>query len=155
MCSPGLIWPCLKTSSQLGFRSNVLEFWWVQARMLLDKASVPTRALTTETLCVCVCVCVCTHVRVLSHSVMSDSATSWTVAHQAPLSVGFSRQEHWSGLPCPPPGDLPDSGTEPMSPTLAGGFLTTEATWKAPRMLIALILRNWHAEYFGASLHGF
>ena len=39
----------------------------------------------------------------------------WTVAHQAPLSTGFFRQEHWSGLPCPPPGDLPDPGIEPVS----------------------------------------
>ena len=43
------------------------------------------------------------------------SATSWTRAHQAPLSMGFSRQEYWSGLPCPPPGDLPDPGIEPAS----------------------------------------
>ena len=42
-------------------------------------------------------------------------ATPWTVAHQAPLSVGFSRQEYWSGLPCPPSGDLPDSGIKPGS----------------------------------------
>ena len=46
--------------------------------------------------------------------------------------MGFSRQECWSGLPCPPPRDLPDSGTEPTSPALAGGFLTTSATWEAP-----------------------
>ena len=54
--------------------------------------------------------------------------TSWTVARQAPLSMGLSRQEYWSGLPFPPPGDLPDPGMEPMSPAssaLAGGFLTT------------------------------
>ena len=44
-------------------------------------------------------------------------ATLWTVACQAPLSMGFSRQEYWSGLPCPPPGDLPNPGTEPMSST--------------------------------------
>ena len=53
-------------------------------------------------------------------------ASLWTVAHQAPLSIGFSRQEYWSGLPCPPPGDLPDPGNEPVSfmfPELAGGFL--------------------------------
>ena len=53
--------------------------------------------------------------------------TPWTIAHQAPLSMGFSRQEYWSGLPFPPPGDLPDSGTEPaclLSPALAGGFFT-------------------------------
>ena len=46
---------------------------------------------------------------------MSDSATLRTIAHQAPLSMGFSRKECWSGLPCPPPGDLPDSGIEPAS----------------------------------------
>ena len=44
--------------------------------------------------------------------------TPWTVAHQAPLSVGFSSQEYWSGLPFPPPGDLPDPWIEPMSPVL-------------------------------------
>ena len=44
--------------------------------------------------------------------------TPRTVAHQAPLSMGFSRQEHWSGLPFPPSGDLPDPGTEPVSPAL-------------------------------------
>ena len=55
----------------------------------------------------------------VSRSVVSDSfATPWTVAHQAPLSMGFSRQEYWSGLPFPSPGDLPDSGIEPRSPTL-------------------------------------
>ena len=50
---------------------------------------------------------------------------------QAALSMGLSRQEHWSALPCPPPGDLPDSGTEPVSltsPALAGGFFTTRTT---------------------------
>ena len=46
--------------------------------------------------------------------------TPWTVACQAPLSVGFSRKEYWSGLPCPPPGDLPNPGIEPKSPALAG-----------------------------------
>ena len=51
--------------------------------------------------------------------VVSNSfVTPWTVAHQAPLSMGFSRQEHWSGLPCPPPGDLPNPGTEPTSPAV-------------------------------------
>ena len=47
-----------------------------------------------------------------------------TIAHQVSLSIGFSRQEYWSGLPFPPPGDLPDSGIESGSPALAGGFLT-------------------------------
>ena len=49
------------------------------------------------------------------------------VARQAPLSMGFSRQEYWSGLPLPSPGDLPDPGMEPMSPALAGKFFTWEA----------------------------
>ena len=60
-------------------------------------------------------------------------ATPWTVAHQAPLSMGFSRQEYWSGLSFPPPGDLPDPGMEPtslMCPALAGGFFTTEPPGK-------------------------
>ena len=48
---------------------------------------------------------------------------TWTVAHQAPLSIEFSRQEYWSGLPCPSPGDLPDPGMEPGSPTLQDSLL--------------------------------
>ena len=60
----------------------------------------------------------CVHVQSLSR--VQVSATPWTVAHQAPLSMGFSRQEYWSGLPCPPPEDLPSSGFEPTSPALAG-----------------------------------
>ena len=61
-------------------------------------------------------------------------ATLWTVAPQVPLPMGFSRQEYWSGLPCPPPGGLPNPGIEPasfMSPVLAGGFFTTIATSEA------------------------
>ena len=57
-----------------------------------------------------------------------------TDCSQAPLSMGFSREEYWSELPCPPPGDLPNPGTEPASltsPALAGGFFTTSASWKA------------------------
>ena len=65
---------------------------------------------------------------------MSDSfVTLWIVAHQAPLSMGFSRQAYWSGLPFPPPGDLPDPGIEPASPVslaLAAGFLITEPPGK-------------------------
>ena len=61
-------------------------------------------------------------------------ATLWTVAHQAPLSMGFSRQEYWSELPCPPPGDFPDSQTELtslVSPALPGTFFTTSTIWEA------------------------
>ena len=60
--------------------------------------------------------------------------TPWTVARQAPLSMGFCRHEYWSGLPCPPPKDLPNPGielTSLASPALADGFFTTSATWEA------------------------
>ena len=57
-------------------------------------------------------------------------ATPWTVAHQAPLSMGFSRQEYWSGLPFPSPGDLPDPGIEPRSPALEADALTSEPPGK-------------------------
>ena len=53
-----------------------------------------------------------------SLSCVQLSATTWAVAHQAPQSMGFSRQEYWNGLPCPPLGDLPDPEIEPGSPTL-------------------------------------
>ena len=59
----------------------------------------------------------------LSRSVVSDFVTPWTAAHQAPLSMGFSRQEYWSGLPCPPPGHLPTQGLNQV-PRIAGGFFT-------------------------------
>ena len=66
----------------------------------------------------------------LGHSVVSDSATAWPVVRKAPLSMGFPRQEYWGGSPFPPPGDLPDPGIKPVSPTLAGGFFTTEPPGK-------------------------
>ena len=56
--------------------------------------------------------------------------TLWTVALQAPLSIGFSRQEYWSGLPFPPLRDLPDPWIEPVSPAVAGGLFTTEPPGK-------------------------
>ena len=59
--------------------------------------------------------------------------TPWTEAHQAPPSMGFSRQEHWSGLPFPSPGDLPDPGIEPRSPTLQADSLPSEPAWKLCR----------------------
>ena len=79
-------------------------------------------------------ICTCMYVCMLSRfSHVQIFATLWTVAHQAPLSKGFSRQEYWSGLPCPSPRDLPNPGIEPesfKSPAL-GGFFTTRATWEA------------------------
>ena len=86
--------------------------------------------------CVCVCVCVCVHT--LSCSVVSYSfVTPWTMALQAPLSVGFPRQEYWSGLPLPNPGNLPNPGMEPMSlasPAFVGRFFTTAPPGK-PHMI--------------------
>ena len=64
----------------------------------------------------------------VSRSVMSDSfVSSWTIANQAPLSMGFSRQEYWSGLPFPTPGDLPNPGIEPRSPALQADSLPSES----------------------------
>ena len=81
-------------------------------------------------MCVCVCVCVC--VRACVHSVMSYSLDC---AHQAPLSMEFSRQEYCSGLPFPPPGDVLDPGIKSaslLSPALADEFFTAGASWEAP-----------------------
>ena len=80
-----------------------------------------------------------THVQLLQ-----SCLTAWTVAHQAPLSMGFSRQEYWSELPFPPPGDLPNPGIELVSlvsPALAGGFFTISMTWEAHRMVVLLFKR--------------
>ena len=68
---------------------------------------------------------------------MSGSLTPWTVARQASLSVGFSRQEYWSGLPSPSPGALPDPGIEPGSPALQADTLTSEPPGK-PHIVISM-----------------
>ena len=66
----------------------------------------------------------------VSYSVVSNSATPWTVAHQAPLSMRFSRQEYCNGLPCAFPGDLPDPGIKPGSPALHADSLLSELPGK-------------------------
>ena len=87
---------------------------------------------------------------------MSDSVTPCTVAHQAPLSVEFSRQEHWSGLPFPPPEDLPDPGMEPTSPTLQADALLTDPpgsfTTKYPTVTKET-MKTVKSKSFSASLH--
>ena len=75
-------------------------------------------------------------------AVVSNFATIWTVALQASLSMGFSRQEYWSGLPFLPAGDLPHPGIELASPALACGFFTTSTTWEAPESLIYYLLTD-------------
>ena len=82
----------------------------------------------------------------LSRLAISNSFTTpWTVARQAHLSIGFLRQDYWSGLPFPSPGDLLDTEIKPTSPALASGFFTTEPLWKPlstsknhPRMVFIL-----------------
>ena len=76
-----------------------------------------------------------------SNQVTSDSfATPWTIACQVPLSIGFSRQERWSGLPFPYPGDLPDPGIEPRSPSLQADVLHSEPPGKLLAWLGAFYL---------------
>ena len=76
--------------------------------------------------------------RAQSFSCVRLFATPWIVARQVPLSMEFCRQEYWSGLPCPSPGDFPNPGIEPKSlksPALAGKYFTTSATWEAFSLL--------------------
>ena len=85
---------------------------------------------------------------------MSDSCVVLrTVAYQAPLSMGFSRKEYRIGLLCPPPGDLPDPGTEPTSltlPALAGGFFTSSTKWEAHWP--AVLEKKWRGVSLGGGL---
>ena len=76
----------------------------------------------------------------LSHVLLF--ATPWTIVHQAPPSMGFSRQEYWSGLPFPSPGNLPNSGIEPRSPALQADALTSEPPGK-PQENRAYIFSGW------------
>ena len=77
----------------------------------------------------CACVCVCIYIYIYSGIVAKSCltlATPWTIAHWTPLSMGFSRQEYWSGLPFPSPGDLPVPGIKPGFPALQADSLATE-----------------------------
>ena len=106
--------------------SNVISSVQPSSALLYLSLSPSTVDFCTLHMCVCVCVQSC-----FSHVWLF--VTPWTIAHQTPLSLGFSRQEYWSGLPCPPPGDLPDPEMEPeslKSPALAGEFFTTSTTWQ-------------------------
>ena len=77
------------------------------------------------------------NIHVCMCAVVSDSATPWTVTHRAPLSMGFSRQKYWSGLPCPPPGDLPDPRIELVSlksPPWTGAFCPPGKPWEMAKV---------------------
>ena len=86
--------------------------------------------------------------------VVSDSFTTpWTVAHQASLSMGFSSQEYWNGLPFSSPGDLPSPGiklTSPVSPALAGRFFTTEPLGK--RTILSTLMKKWSSNVWVVAL---
>ena len=116
--------PCNGISSTLKRKEiPTLVMTWVKLRdILLKEINQPQRDRY----------CMIPFIVVLSHfSHVRVFVTPWTVAHQAPLSMGFSRQEYWRGLP---PAGHPDPGIEPpflMSPALAGRFFTTSDTWKA------------------------
>ena len=88
------------------------------------------------------------HASVISHfSHVWLFVTPWTVAHQTPLSMGLSRQKYWSGLPCPPPGDLPDPGIEPRSPespVLQVDSLPTEPPGKPPILWYVSVIHSFY-----------
>ena len=81
-------------------------------------------------------------IRTRSLSCVPLFANAGTVACKTPLSMGFCRQEYWSGLPCPPPGDLPDLGTEPGSPALQADSLPSEPLLHSQKLLVVIIART-------------
>ena len=108
---------------------NVVSLLHINRNVGMDKCNfkINLRIAESKSMCHlslnCVCVCFAT--------VMSDSVIPWTVAHWAPLSMGFTRQEHWSGLPFSSPGDLPNLGIKPRSPALQADSLPSEPTREA------------------------
>ena len=112
-----------KRNSQIRGHHNELQMW---ISCGYRKQSRESRKSSTLEMCAC---CHFRHVRLF--------VTPWAVAHQAPLSIGFSRQKDWSGLPFYFAWDLPNPGvksTSLMFPALVGGFFTTSATWGSPQL---------------------
>ena len=105
---------------------------WGRKRVGHDLATKHYNEMTLIERRVCVCVCVCARAR--AHACAQSCLNlcgPWTIACQALLTMEFSRQDYWSGLPFPSSGNLPDPGMEPISPVLAGRFFTTDTTWEA------------------------
>ena len=103
--------------------------WWQQCPLLADMAGNVFYSRSKEVIFWSVCVCIKSLRSCLNICILC------TVTRQDPLSMRFSRQDYWSGLPWPPPGDLPNPATEPaflMSSALAGRFFTTSTTWETP-----------------------
>ena len=130
-------------SSQVSY--NSAQFWqplWRTVWWFPTKLNILLPFNSTVMLLVCCVLCVL----LIHFSCVWLFAILQTVAHQAPLSIGFSSQEFWNGLPCPPPGDLPNPGPEPtslMSSILAGRFFTTSTNWEAPLCSLVLIFTKW------------
>ena len=109
----------------------VLSFWYIVPFIILKRLTLSLLVLCASKSIlfeIKIVTSACVHGKHFSHVWLC--ATPWTVAHQALLSVGFSRQEYWSGLPFPSPGDLPDPGIKPRSPALQTDVLTSEPPGK-------------------------
>ena len=109
--------------------TQILDFQWRKgfvSVLLTDVSQGPMKALATQMLA-----CACSVAKQCPNFV-----TPWTIAHQAPLSMAFPRQEYWSGLPFPSAGDLPDPVIEPESPTLPGMFFTPEPSGKPATQVV-------------------
>ena len=100
----------------------IIYIYYLQPSILLPTA-LPLETTSLFSTCVCLFLF---HELWVSHSVVPDSVTPWTAAPQAPLSMRFSRQGYWSGLPFPSPGDLPNPGIEPRSPALQAHSLPSD-----------------------------
>ena len=114
--------------------------WWTSSLHFTDKTN---RTWKASYRIAATCTCVLNH-----FSRVWLFMTLWTVACQAPLSMRFSRQEYWSGLPCPPAGDLPDPGIEPMSPNVsctAGKCFTHWTTWVAQAIAYLCFIQAYWA----------
>ena len=125
MCIYTYIYDIIFIPSSIDWWTQVVSVSWILWIYDLSSLSLDDAQFISSTALSLVCV--------FSWSIVSYSATLWTVAHQAHLSMEFSRQEYWSRLPFPPPGDLPDPGIEPASlasPALVGGCFTTVAPGK-------------------------
>ena len=107
---------------------NSVPFFWPSDRLQSPSMNLPG-------LSVCLHVCVCGH-----SSCIRLFATSWTVAHQAPLSLGFSRKEYWSGLPRPPPEDFLKLRDRTHISCIVGGFFTAESPGEPSRTLNTLFI---------------
>ena len=112
------LWHPCRACCCLGLPEEVALLWMLQLTLKVLRAKGNSFLKENLQGCRGRFACMCT--QLLSHIWLF--ATPWTAAHQGPLSMGFPRQEYWSGLPFPPPGHLPDPGIEPLSPALAGRF---------------------------------